>query len=122
MPEPKLTALLTDPDLGAESFTVIRTLLTPVGGLLQRSESTFIASGVLQPEASTPTTLRAGDDTDAPRLRIYTAFPLIAGLLPHAADEILYQGQRWKVTEVTDWRSRGFCRACATLMKEADRS
>ena len=119
--EPNLTTLLTDPDLGAESFTVIRTRLTPADGLLQRYESTHTASGILQPDAPGVTTLRAGDDTDAPRIRIHTAFPLTAGLLPYAADEILYGGQRWKVTEVTDWQSRGFLRACATLMKEADR-
>lgn len=117
-----ISTLVDDPDLGAVSFSVIRSTATLSGGEVHHSSVTLSAVGIIQPGGLSSVDPQAGEDRSDTTITIYTRFSLTAGsdtgTLVTLADEILWQNRLWRVTAVRDWSVHGFCVATAELIKD----
>ena len=118
------TAIL-DPELGAVSFTVERTVWKRDQGettLLSRSLSN--AMGCIHP--GTPETLSQlpGEDRHEDHIVIYTAFPLSlgqnVGITFTVPDRIGWNHQTWRVVRVKDWSAFGYVQALAVRVREEE--
>ena len=120
-------SLLTDPELGAVSFTVKRevrnrnkTETTLV------SKSTTTVTGIIHPSA--PEEIRAGpsEDTHEEYITVYSDFMLSQGenfgrsyTLP---DQILWQSKVYRIVRLKSWPQFNCCKALAVLVPDAEQS
>ena len=118
---PDISFLTLDPDLGAMPFTVIRSAGTFDHGELIQSAETYQTSGIIQPGGFSDTDQQTGEDKQGSSITVYTRFALTAGEQTEdtvtLADEILYDSKCWRVMEIKDNMSRGFCIAKAAQVK-----
>ena len=114
---PDISFLTLDPDLGSVSFLVIRSVGSFDHGELNQSARTCPASGIIQPGGFSCMDQQTGEDKQESGITVFTRFPLTAGSQTAEtvtlADRLLYDGQSWRVVEVKDHLSRGFCIAKA---------
>ena len=119
---PDISFLTLDPDLGSVSFLVIRSTGTFDHGELNQSAQSCQTSGIIQPGGFSYTDQQTGEDKQGSGITVYTKYALTAGVQTDdtvtLADEILYDGKCWRVVEVKDFMSRGFCIAKAILIKD----
>ena len=115
---PDVTEILDDPEVGGGvAFQVIRTTNTrKINGVTQ-SKETFQATGNIQPagkqtQASTP------EDLLSEEIVIRSTFVFQTGVNNGntflGPDEVIYQGETWRITKVDNWSEWGFTTAYAT--------
>lgn len=113
---PDVTHLLTDPELGAQTFAVTRTTGVWVGGRLtfpDGSEETFNAVGIIQPPS--PDHLQyfpEGERREGEKV-IYTKTILHMSDKGNVSDVITWHGEAYKIVRVDRWDDWGYCAAYA---------
>lgn len=128
MLQPDITSLLSDPELGAQRFTIIRTTGSWVKGRFIEDTEEIKAIGNIQP--ATPTDLDQLPEGDRKKgvivIRTTTAIfdvddcteqsadPSETLKKEHAADEIIWRGNTYKVLSASLWGDFGWYEAFAT--------
>ncbi len=112
--------LLDDVELGGTAFEVIRRIYQQDEGELEPISVTRTqATGCIHPAGPESLKLSPEEDRKETEITIYTAFPLCTGMNHgitwQAADEILWNGGLYRVTQVKDWGHLGFVKATAIL-------
>lgn len=112
MLNPDVTEILIDPELGGgEPFTVIRTFNLRIGGNVRQTTQEIIATGNIQPENKSIQSSTT-EDLLSESIVIYTMFIFQTGSNEFSEftepDEILYNGQRYRITSVNNWKEWGF--------------
>ncbi len=110
--------LLDDVDLGGTAFQVIRRIYQRDDGELEPvSVTRTLAIGCIHPAAPEVLSLSPEEDRKETAITIFTAFPLCTGenrgITWQAADEILWNGGLYRVTQVKNWGHLGFVKATA---------
>ena len=112
MLNPDVTEILVDPELGGgEPFTVIRTLNVRTGGNVRQTVQEINAIGNIQPENKSIQSSTT-EDPLAESIVIYTMFIFQTGSNSYSEftepDEILYNGVKYRITSVNNWKEWGF--------------
>jgi galactose-6-phosphate isomerase len=115
MPFLDVSDLLSDPDLGGTTFSVIRTLSgPPVGGLAQLTPTTIPnIVGSIQPATSTELLRMPDGERVGGAVTVRCKFVLIGGGidpnsgLDRTADQVVFKGQQYTVQSVQDWSDYG---------------
>ena len=126
---PDVTALLDDPEIGgAVSFQVMRvntrrSFNAETEQLVENPEPEhFDATGNIQPQTKDVQPSTAEDLLDE-GIVVYSTFIFQTGSSQGntftGPDEILYDGARWRVTRVQNWKDWGFNIAYATRVRDA---
>ena len=115
---PDVTPILDDPEVGGgQSFQVLRTRTTRTFNTQTEKlgetpqTQTFNATGNIQPQAKNvqPST---AEDLLNEGIVVYSTFIFQAGSTDDTGftgpDEIIYNGIRWRVTQVDNWKEWGF--------------
>ncbi|MBP5460617.1 MAG: hypothetical protein J6Y20_00620 [Lachnospiraceae bacterium] len=116
---PDVTEILDDPEVGGgQSFQVIRRTVSRGLGTANSTETTYNVTGNIQPQDLSAQT-STSEDTETETIVIYAIFSFQTGENdgngPYtSADEILYDGKRYRVTRVNNWSKWGFSIAYAT--------
>lgn len=119
---PDVTAIIDDPEVGGgQPFKVRRVTTTRTLGRTVTTPRLYDATGNIQPqELSTQTS--TSEDLLTESIVIYTTFHLIAGVNDGGPitepDEILYGGNVYRVTRVSNWSDWGFTIAYATRVHD----
>ena len=122
---PDVTEILDDPEIGGgQPFTVIRNTVTRTLGSIVKTPETFNLSGNIQPQSMSSQT-STSEDTLNEGIVIYAKFAFQAGTNDGGytfigADEILYDGKRYRVTNVNNWSKWGFSIANATRVMDME--
>ena len=118
-----ISAALLDPELGAVSFTVERSVWKRNQGenvLLARS--TANAVGCIHPGTAETLSQLPEEDRHEEHIVIYTAYPLTLGqndgLTFTTPDRIHWQDHIWRVVRVRDWSLFGYIQALAVRIQE----
>ncbi len=112
--------LLNDTELGGTMFQVIRRIYHQDEGELEPVSVTRTqAIGCIHPAGMESLNLSPEEDRKETAITIYTAFPLCTGenqgITWQAADEVLWNGGLYRVTQVKDWGLQGFVKGTAIL-------
>ena len=112
MLNPDVTEILVDPELGGGvPFTVIRTLNVRTGGNVRQTVQEINAVGNIQPENKSIQSSTT-EDPLAESIVIYTMFIFQTGSNSYSEftepDEILYNGVKYRITSVNNWKEWGF--------------
>lgn len=112
MLNPDVTEILIDPELGGgEPFKVIRTFNLRIGGNVRQTTQEINATGNIQPENKSIQSSTT-EDLLSESIVIYTMFIFQTGSNEFSEftepDEILYNGQRYRITSVNNWKEWGF--------------
>ena len=119
---PDVTGILVDPEIGGgQSFQVKRRTSTRTLGDISVSTETFNLIGNIQPQdmnSQTSTTEGIMDES----IVIYCAFSFSVGKNDGGssfteADDVLYDGNVYRVTRVNNWSKWGFSIAYATRVR-----
>lgn len=111
---PDVTHLLLDPDLGAQSFTVLRRTGKWQGGRLEvRNEKTFRAIGIIQPPSSEELSFFPEGERRRGTIVIYTKTQLHLTDGEDIADSIVWRSESYKIVRVDRWDDYGYCAAYA---------
>ena len=118
-----ITSAILDPELGATTFQVDRTLYRRSHGSLVPTPQTAIAEGTIHPGPPEMLQLMPEEERQETFLVIYTSFPLTAGVNEsgdsfRAADRIHYASRLWRVVRVRDWSQFGYVQALAVLVQQ----
>ena len=112
MLNPDVTEILVDPELGGGvPFTVIRTLNVRTGGNVRQTVREINAVGNIQPENKSIQSSTT-EDPLAESSVIYTLFIFQTGSNSYSEftepDENLYNGVKYRITSVNNWKEWGF--------------
>ena len=118
---PDVTEILDDPELGGGvSFEVIRTQNIRSAGHITQQTQTLHATGNIQP-ANKSTQSSTVEDPLSESIVIYTTFIFQTGQNDYSEftgpDEVIYQGIRYRVTSVNNWKDWGFTIANAERVR-----
>ena len=118
MLNPDVTEILDDPEVGGGvSFQVKRTTNARVLGSVEQTTETFNATGNIQPETKTSQTSTTEDLLNE-GIVIRSTFEFQTGSNNGGSfvetDEVIYDGQTWRVTSIENWSKWGFTVAHAT--------
>ena len=119
----ELMNAITDPELGAVTFQVDRTIYRRTHGELIPVRRTTTATGCIHPGPPELMQLMP-EETRAERfIVIYTSLPLSAGVNEagttfQAADQVHYGERVWRVVRVRDWMQFGYVQALAVLVPQ----
>ena len=118
-----LTSAILDPELGAVSFTVERSVRKRDQGenvLLARS--TASAVGCIHPGTAETLSQLPEEDRQEEHIVIYTQYPLSLGqndgLTFTTPDRIHWQDRIWRIVRVRDWSLFGYIQALAVRIQE----
>jgi hypothetical protein len=122
---PDVTEILDDPEIGGgEPFQVQRVKNNRSRGHITRDVETIEVTGNIQPQdrSSQPST---AEDLLNEGIVIYACFEFRTGRNDGSpeyvgADEILYDGNRYRVTRVDNWSKWGFSIAYATKVMDVE--
>lgn len=122
MLNPDVTEILDDPELGGGlAFLIRRPKQVRVKGSVELVTEEIPATGNIQPAEKTATP-NANEDQLNERIVIRTTAYIQAGTRDatgvYQADEIIFKGIRWRVTQVENWIDWGFTSAYATRVRE----
>ena len=122
MLNPDVREIIDDPDVGGGvDFTVYRTKIVRVKGSVEKTTENIIATGNIQPETKT-NTLSTNEDLMDEKIVIYTTFIFQNGGKidgdTYLADELVYDGIRYRITSVNNYYQWGFTIGHATRMRE----
>lgn len=119
---PDVTAILTDPEVGAVEFVVKRVTNKRVMGGVKRTEETFNVVGNIQPvnKDVQPSTV---EDLMTESIVIRAIFDFHigkndGGVSFESTDEVYWDDKVWRVTRVEDWSKWGFSTAYATKVMD----
>ena len=118
-----ILSAIRDPELGAAGFQVIRPMCTVSQGETTRTAQVFPAVGCIHPGTPDVLKLLPEEERHETLIEIYTAFPLSlgengGGAGYSAPDQILWNGETWRVVRIRDWLSFGYIQALAVRMNE----
>lgn len=122
---PDVTEILNDPEVGGgQPFQVVRYATTRTLGSVTRTPETFDLIGNIQPQDMTSQTSTSEDELNE-TIVIYAIFAFQrgendGGLTYTEADEVLYNGKRYRVTRVNNWSEWGFSIAYATRVMDSE--
>lgn len=121
MLNPDVTEILIDPEIGGGvAFQVERKVSTRTGGSISQTKETFDATGNIQPENKN-TQSSTVEDLLSERIVVYSTFIFQTGSNDYSSfigpDEVLYNGNRYRVTSVNDWKDWGFTIAHAERVR-----
>ena len=120
---PDVTEILDDPEVGGgEPFQVVRHTSTRTLGAITKSAQTYDLTGNIQPQDMASQSSTA-EDLLTENIVVYAKFGFQTGSndgsnVYTSADEILYDGKRYRVTRVNDWHKWGFSIAYATRVMD----
>ena len=113
---PDVTELLFDPDLGAQEFVVTRRTGKWVGGRLTvDTEETLIAIGIIQPPSAEQLAFFPEGERRKGQIVIYTTTTLHLTEGTDIADDIMWNGEQYKLVNVKRWDDYGYVEAYAEL-------
>lgn len=111
---PDVTALLVDPDLGAQPFTVVRRKgKWSAGRLLVSDEETLVFTGIIQPPSSEQLAFFPEGERREGKIAIHTQSALHLSDGEDISDDVIWRGESYKVVAVNRWNDYGFCVAYA---------
>lgn len=111
---PDVTALLVDPDLGAQEFTVRRRLGKWHNGRMEiASDETLTAIGIIQPPSSEELQFFPEGERRKGMIAIYTQTMLHLSEGGDIADDVTWRGEAYKIIRVDRWADYGYCVAYA---------
>lgn len=111
---PDVTDLLHDPDVGAKPFSILRRTGQWSGGRMHVSTSQSISAvGVMLPPSSEQLSFFPEGERRNGQVAIYTETILHLTEGEEIADEVTWQGDRYKIIRVDRWDEYGFCIAYA---------
>ena len=118
-----VSAVLTDPELGATGFTIIRTQYRRNKGELVPETRRIVTAGVIHPGTPEMMQLLPAEEKTDELIAIYTSSMLTTGENDGEArfaapDRIEYKGKQWRIVRVRDWSAFNYYQALAVLMKE----
>lgn len=122
---PDITEILDDPEVGGgQPFQVKRYTNTRKLGSVTKKAKTYNVTGNIQPQDLSAQT-STSEDTLNESVVIYARFAFQAGengggATFTGADEILYNGKRYRVTRVNNWSEWGFSIAYATRVMDTE--
>jgi len=113
--------LIADPDL-AQPFVITRALRARdlSGQDWEQANTTINAFGIVQPSPVETTAIYTpeGERTNTTCI-VWTTYPLQCGIDGQAEDQITYNGQNYRVHEVTQWTHAGvFYKATCTQVPQ----
>ena len=118
-----LTPVITDPELGAAPFSVLRSFYRQSAGekVFDHLEE-YETFGSVHPAKMEELQLLPEEYRSKQVLVFHSPVPLSLGIKLTdttftAPDRILYQFVHWQVISVRDWSSFGFCKAYAVRVK-----
>ena len=120
---PDVTEILDDPEVGGgEPFQVVRYTGRRTLGTITKEAQTFDLTGNIQPQDMASQSSTA-EDLLTENIVVYAKFGFQTGSndgsnVYTSADEILYDGKRYRVTRVNDWHKWGFSIAYATRVMD----
>ena len=111
---PDITTLLYDPDVGGgQPFTIKRTTISYRKGRYEESAPEYIqAAGSVQPSGVNPLSQQPEADRDDAVYIVRTRTALQMGSqnadgTTVLSDEIIYNGEHYKILSVKEWQARG---------------
>lgn len=111
---PDVTALLVDPELGAQQFKVKRRTVKWQGGrALPDEEKVITATGIIQPPQPHELSFFPEGERRKGQIVIYTKTTLYLTEGETVSDDVTWQGEQYKVVRVDEWLDYGFCVAYA---------
>lgn len=121
MLNPDVTEILDDPELGGGvSFKVFRTLNVRIGGNVRQTVQEINATGNIQPENKSSQSSTV-EDLLSESIVVYTRFIFQTGSNEFSEftepDEILYHGNRYRITSINNWEDWGFTIAHAERVR-----
>jgi len=121
MLNPDVTEILTDPEIGGGvMFQVVRTKNVRTGGAVTQTTETFTATGNIQPENKNSQSSTVEDQLSE-SIVIYTTFIFQIGVNDYTEfygpDEVIYNGNRYRITSINDWKDWGFTIAHAEKVR-----
>ncbi len=118
-----VTTILSDPELGATSFIVERTVYKrSAGEVTEQACTTFPVTGCIHP--GTPDQLSQLPEEDCREDFIVIYAPTILslgennGLIYTGPDRIHWSGQTWRLVKLKPWTAFGFVQGFAVLVQE----
>lgn len=107
---PDITALLVDPDLGAQQFTIARRAGRWREGRFEpESEEIIHATGNIQPANAEALQFFPEGERRRGAVTIRTAEALHLTEGGGVADAVIWRGERYKLVRVDRWDDYGFC-------------
>ena len=124
---PDITTLLYDPEVGGnQPFTIKRTTISYRKGRYQESVPEYIeAAGSVQPSGVNPLSQQPEADRDDAVYIVRTRTAMQMGSQNKdgttvLADEIIYQGERYKILSVKEWQAWGMYVAFMTRIEPSE--
>lgn len=113
---PDVSALLFDPDLGAQEFTIKRRTGKWIGGRMTVDSETIIrAIGVIQPPSAEQLVFFPEGERRKGQIVIYTTTMLHLTDGSDIADDVTWNGEQYKLVNVKRWNDYGYVEAYAEL-------
>lgn len=113
---PDVSALLFDPDLGAQEFTIKRRTGKWIGGRMTVDNETIIrAIGVIQPPSAEQLVFFPEGERRKRQIVIYTTTMLHLTDGSDIADDVTWNGEQYKLVNVKRWNDYGYVEAYAEL-------
>jgi len=120
MLSPDVLEIIDDPEVGGDvPFTVVRKTQTRIRGGVSEGVRRFPATGNIQPE-NEGIQQTQGEDVLDEQIVIYTTFILQSGTREKSVlgpDEIVYNGNTYRVTRVDNYAAWGFTVGHATRVR-----
>ena len=108
---PDVTALLFDPELGAQSVQVTRKSGSWIGGRFvigENGTTTFNAVGILQPARTEQLEFFPEGERREGQIVFYTTVPLYLTEGDEVSDSLTWRGEGYKIVNVNRWNDYGF--------------
>lgn len=120
MPQINIAELVDDPDF-SQTFTVTRQSGTWTNGRFEPTSRTFTVSGVINPMSTKDIEMLPAADVIHGGIAIHTTVPIYTTTLNestgnsgNASDEITWQGEQFKIIQVSNYADFGYYKALAT--------
>ena len=118
-----VSRVLTDPEMGATGFTIVRTKYRRNKGELIPETVRIPTAGVIHPGTPEMMELLPAEEKTDELIAIYTSSMLTTGENDGGArfaspDRIEYKGKQWRIVRVRDFSDFHYYQALAVLVKE----
>ena len=120
-----VTSILTDPELGATTFTVERTVYKRVyGDAVPEAVATFEVIGCVHPGAPEQIDQLPEEDRHEEFIVIFAPTVLKLGenhgLTFSGPDRIGWDGRKWRLVKLKAWTAFGFVQGFAVLLRDEE--
>ena len=118
-----VSRVLTDPEMGATGFTIVRTRYRRNKGELVPETNRIATAGVIHPGTPEMMELLPAEEKTDELIAIYTSSMLTTGENDGGArfaapDRIEYKGKQWRIVRVRDFSDFHYYQALAVRVKE----